>query len=127
MRNIPMNLNLYGPKKGKEMSKRNINIKSIKAILPTIAMGGLLVLLGTTETLAQTEGVDRIITGVSNTILPNFKFGAAVISAVMGILLFIYGLVKPHLRLLGYGAGLAIIPYTLWDSVVGTVSTVLIP
>lgn len=99
----------------------------LKANAPTLVVSAVLALLMTPDALAQVDGVDKIIKGVSDSILPNFKYGVGVLSGVSGLCLFIFGLVKSMPKVMGYGAGLAIIPATLWDSVVGGAATVLIP
>lgn len=76
---------------------------------------------------AHTEGVDAIIRGVSTTILPNLKFGVGVTSGGLGLCLILYGLAKQAVRIGLSGLALGVIPVTLWDSIVGTAATVLIP
>jgi len=96
-------------------------------ISPAIILGGALALLMGTEVFAQVDGVDKIIKGVSDSVLPNVKYGTGVVSGTLGLGIAIAGLLKTSPRMLIAGASLAIIPATLWDSVVGGAATILIP
>lgn len=99
----------------------------VNGVAPTLILGGVLALLMGSETFAQVDGVDKIIQGVATSILPNLKFGTGVVAGALGLGIAIAGLLKTSPRMLLSGAGLAIVPATLWDSVVGTAATILIP
>ena len=102
-------------------------IRFLKGVAPTVVLGGVLALVMGTEVLAQVDGVDKVIKGVADSVLPNFKFGTGVVSGTLGLGIAIAGLLKTSPRMLMAGAALAIIPATLWDSVVGGAATILIP
>lgn len=102
-------------------------IPLFKKTAPTIMAATLVTILMMPSALAQTEGVDAIIKGVSTTILPNLKFGVGVTAGGLGLCLILYGLAKQAVRIGMSGLALGVIPVTLWDSIVGTAATVLIP
>lgn len=93
----------------------------------TLMVATLVTLLVMPDAFAHTEGVDAIVRGVSTTILPNLKFGVGVTSGGLGLCLILYGLAKQAVRIGLSGLALGVIPVTLWDSIVGTAATVLIP
>jgi len=127
-RNFKMNnltLNSTRDKKNESNSKRLCQL--LKRSAPTLMVAGILTLLMGTGALAQVDGVDKVIKGVADSVLPNFKFGTGVVSGTLGLGIAIAGLLKTSPRMLMAGAALAIIPATLWDSVVGGAATILIP
>jgi len=94
---------------------------------PILMVATLATFLVVPDASAHTEGVDAIIRGVSTTILPNLKFGVGVTAGGLGLCLILYGLAKQAVRIGLSGLALGVIPVTLWDSIVGTAATVLIP
>jgi hypothetical protein len=122
-----LNLRFLG-KNNAEEKREEISLGHIvKKSAPTLMMVTLLTLLIISDAHAHTEGVDAIIRGVSTTILPNLKFGVGVTAGGLGLCLILYGLAKQAVRIGLSGLALGVIPVTLWDSIVGTAATVLIP
>jgi hypothetical protein len=76
---------------------------------------------------AEVTDVNAAITGIANSLLPNFKFGTSVVSGGLGLGLLVAGLLKTSPRLLISGGCLAIVPAAIFSSVVGNTVTMLIP